>query len=119
MIKDKGDFFELDIVVEKFKKETRSLRIKGKFILDENGQKVLEEREIYAGFVLNPTSFLKEGITLYGKTLNHRYKLYKKRATIYDKFSQKFYVVNHKPEEIEKSLTLRSSSIGFKINKTK
>jgi hypothetical protein len=113
MIKDKGDFFELDIVVEKFSRKVRNLKVNGKFILDEEGNKMKEEKEIYMGYVLNPTSFLKEGITLYGKTLNHRYQLYKKRSTIYDKFSQKFYVVNHMPQEIEKAL-LRRSYIGFK-----
>lgn len=115
MLRDKGDYLELDIIVEKFKKQTRNLKVNGKYVFDELGNKIKEEREIYTGYIIVPTAFSKEGITLYGRTLNHQYRIYKNRSTIFDKYSQKLYVVNHKPDEIEQGLN-RRSSVGFKIN---
>lgn len=116
MIRDKGDFINLDIIVEKYKTKLIDVKVNGKVALDETGKKLKEKVEIYNGCVITPTSFAKEGITLYGRALNHKYQIYKKRATIYDKFTQKFYVVNHTPEEIEQGL-LRRSSVGFKMSK--
>lgn len=116
MIKDKGDFFELNIVVDKVKKKLVPLKQGKKFILDEDGNKIQEEIEKYDGYYVVPTTFYKEGITLYGKATNDKNKIYKTRATIFDKYTQKFYIVKHTDEEIEQAL-LKRSTIGFKWNK--
>lgn len=116
MIKENNEFIELNVVVERFKKKEKIVKVNGKPLVDEEGNIVKEVIEVYNGFFLVPTGFLKEGLTLCGSTPNDRYKLYKKRSTIYDKYSQKFYVVNHKKEDIYKGIYSRPQ-IGFKIGR--
>lgn len=116
IIKDKGDDFELKVIVEKFKRVLVNVKVDGKYMLDENGKKIKEEVEKYYGDILVPTTFRKEGIVIYGETPNHRYRVQKTKSTIYDQYSNKFYVVKHTTDEIEKAKSLRSI-VGFQLGK--
>jgi hypothetical protein len=117
MIRDKGDWIEFDIIIEK----TRNKKVKiigpdGSPLKDEKGNFIKETIEEYTGINVLPTTFLKEGITLHGSVLNGRNKLLKTRATVYDKYTQKFYLVKHRPEEVEQKLNQRSS-VGFQFRR--
>lgn len=115
MIKHKGDHIELKVIVEKYKKKIVDSKIGSKFLLDETGKRVKEAIEVYSGYLIVPTSFHRDGITLYGNSITSKFKLYKNRASVYDKYTNKSYLVYHTPEEIEESLKFRHS-VGFKIN---
>lgn len=117
MIRLKDDFIELDVIVEKYITRLVCVRnSKGKPMKDEDGKNIKEKIEKYNGFQVVPTNFAREGITLYGPVTNDKNKLLKTRSTIYDKFTNKFFVVNHRTEEIEKSLkTNNYKPIGFKL----
>jgi len=115
MIKDKGDFIELDVLIEQFKEKTVGVKGEdGKIKKDDVGKRVKEVVQEYTGFKLLPTTFSKEGITLYGPVTNHRNQILKTRSTVYDKFTQKFYIVKHRILEIETTLNQRAI-VGFKI----
>lgn len=118
MIKDRGDFVELKVIVEKFKRKLVNVKENGKFLLDEHGKKVKEEVEQYKGDIIVPTNFYKESIRVFGKTANHRYQVQKTKSTIYDRDSQKYYVVKHTLEEIYQALRKRSV-VGFQIDRNK
>lgn len=112
MIKDKGDFVDLDVIVEKYKK--KRVRVK-----QEDGTMATEYEERYAGFYTLPTTFCKEGIVIWGPVANQKNKVLKTRATVFDKYSGKFYLVKHKPSEIEKSIIGPSDRnvVGFQLRK--
>lgn len=105
MVKDKGDFVQYDVMIERYKTKMMCVRDpKGKIMKDEEGKSVKERIDEYTGFQLVPTMFQKEGITLFGPVSNNRNQIMKTRSTIYDKYTQKFYVVKHTLKEIEDSL---------------
>jgi choline kinase len=115
MIRDKGDFIEMDVIVEKYKKRKRIVKDSdGNKVLQESGKTLKEYVNKYNGFFTLPTNFIKECITLYGPVSTQQNRVMKTRSTVYDKYSNKFYVVNHPFQEIEKTLNSRPS-IGFKL----
>lgn len=114
MIRDKGDYIELDVVVEKYKKTIISVKLNGKPMLDENGKKIKEVREKIIGFFTVPTTFLKDGLTLYNPHVNEKNQVLKTKCTVYDKYTNKFFLVNHKASELDQKLSCKST-IGFKI----
>jgi hypothetical protein len=116
MIKDNGDYIQLDVIVEKFRKKVVNVKIAGKPVVDDNGNKVKEEVEEYYGDILVPTNFYKTDIRVYGMTPNHRYRVQKTKSTIFDRSSNKFYVVKHTLDEIRKGLDKRSI-VGFQVGK--
>lgn len=115
MIKDKGSYFQLDVIVEKFKKKVVDVKIAGKSVKDEHGRKIKEEIDVFVKDIIVPTTFYKESITIYGITLNDNYKLQKNKTTIYDKYSNKVYVVNHSVDELEKAKNYKNP-VGFQLS---
>lgn len=117
-IRDRGDWIELNVIIEKFKKKLVVAKMNGKPLKDEDGKIVKQEVEVFEKEVLVPTRFLKSGITMNGQTPNHRYQVQKTKSTIFDSYSQKMYVVKHTQDEIEAGLSNRGA-VGFQIGKTK
>lgn len=114
MIKDRGDYIQLNVVLERFRKKIVNVKLNGKPVLDDNGKRVKEEVEEYIGDVIVPTVFEKDGIKMYAMTPNHRYRVQKGKSTIYDSNSSKFYVVKHTLDEIEQGIKKRSI-VGFRV----
>lgn len=119
MVKIDGDFAEYNIVVEQYKTKTVCMRDgSGRVIKDEEGKSIKEKIDVYKGFKVVPTFILREGITLYGPAQTIKNQTLKTRCTIFDKFTNKFYVVKHTTEEI--AVSLRSDKyecLGFKIGR--
>ena len=116
-VKDQGEWILLNVVVEKYRETLTNIKVKGKPLKDPEGNNIKEKREIFVKDVLVPTSFLKSGISLAGETLSARYKNYKNKSIIYDTYTQRTYVVQHKAQDVMQGL-MNKPIVGFQVGKT-
>lgn len=115
-IKESGEWITLNVIIEKYKQKFVNVKVGGKVLKDEEGNNIKKEIDIFVKEVLVPTKFLKEGITMQGQTPNHQYRVQKTKSTIYDKYTNKMYVVKHTLDELGESLNKRSI-VGFQLGK--
>ena len=116
-LKDQGEWIILNVVAEETKDKLVDVKIGGKVLKDQEGNKIQKTVEVVVKEVLLPTGFLKSGITMVGSALSDRFRPYKSKSTIFDTYSQKHYVVKHTPEEIREGLI--NKPIGFRVGQTK
>lgn len=119
MIKTQGDFIELAVMIEKYKKVREILKDQdGRAILKTNGKPEKHYVSEVSGFFILPTNFMKEGITLYGQVYNERNKVLKTRSSVFDKYTNKFYLVKHEYQELQEALIEKDRQhLGFQVKK--
>lgn len=110
-IKDQGAWIEFNVVMDVYKD-------KEKLSKDADGNKVTNVEEVFVKEVLVPTSFLKDGISLIGTTINNKNQLRKTRTAIYDTYTQRTYVVKHTRDQVQQGL-INKPIIGFQVGKTR
>jgi len=115
------DYIEIDVIAEKYKRKLTKVKGEDGNFIKEGKKYVKQYTDSYIGSYLVPTTFYKEGITLYSPAITMRDTVLKTRCTIYDKYSNKFYLVNHSKEELDKALIKEDKphSVGFIVKPNK
>lgn len=117
-IRQKDDYIEVDVIAEKYKKKLIKVKDNDGNYIKQDGQYVKELVEVFVKSYLVPTTFYKEGITLYAPAITSNDKLFKTKSTIFDKYSNKFYLVNHSISELDHILKIdeyNPKQVGFSI----
>lgn len=117
-IREKDEYIEVDVIAEKYKKKLVKVKDSSGNYVKQDGEYVKELIEVFVKSYLVPTTFYKEGITLYAPAITSNDKLFKTKSTIFDKYSNKFYLVNHSISELDHILKVNEynpKQVGFSI----
>lgn len=117
-IREKDEYIEVDVVAEKYKKKLVKVKDTDGRYIKQDGKYVTELVDVFVKSYLVPTTFYKEGITLYAPAIAQNDRIIKTKSTIFDKYSNKFYLVNHSIIELDNILKINQynpGQVGFSI----